>query len=75
MGAILAWMAKIVTTGEAVSRRDRETPPRGHEALAAWVLGPPGPHPAHPGVNPADSPAWTFSSLGEQRAGWRRRQV
>src|ERR1700761_475051 len=27
MGAILGWMAKIVTTGEAVPRRERETPP------------------------------------------------
>ena len=36
MGAILGWMAKIVTTGEAVPRRERETPPAGRDALAAW---------------------------------------
>jgi uncharacterized protein (TIGR03083 family) len=75
MGAILAWMDKIVTTGERVSRRDRETPPAGPAALAAWysdhldrtlhVLT----------ATPADSPAWTFSSLGEQRAGWWRRRL
>jgi len=75
MGAILAWMATIVTTGEAVSRQDRETPPPGHAALAAWYS-------AHLdrtlGVltaTPADSPAWTFSSLGERRVGWWRRRL
>jgi hypothetical protein len=75
MGAILAWMAQIVTTGEAVSRRDRETPPHGHAALAAWYS-------AHLDrtvdlltATPADSPTWTFSSLGERRAGWWRRRL
>jgi uncharacterized protein (TIGR03083 family) len=75
MGAILAWMARIVTTGEAVSRRDREAPPDGHAALAAWYS-------AHLDrtvnvltATPADSPAWTFSSLGEHRAGWWRRRL
>jgi uncharacterized protein (TIGR03083 family) len=75
MGAILAWMARIVTTGEPVSRRDRETPPDGHAALAAWYS-------AHLDctvdvltATPADSPAWTFSSLGERRAGWWRRRL
>jgi uncharacterized protein (TIGR03083 family) len=75
MGTILAWMDAIVTTGERVSRRDRETPPAGHAALAAWYS-------AHldrtVGVltaTPADSPAWTFSSLGDHRAGWWRRRL
>jgi Mycothiol maleylpyruvate isomerase N-terminal domain len=33
-GAILGWIAKIVTSGRAVPRRDRETPPADHDALA-----------------------------------------
>ena len=75
MGGILAWMARIVTTGEPVPRRDRETPPAGHAALASWYT-------AHldrtVGIlttTPADSPAWTFSSRGERRAGWWRRRL
>jgi Mycothiol maleylpyruvate isomerase N-terminal domain len=36
MGAILGWIAKIVTSGQAVPRRDRETPPADRDTLAAW---------------------------------------
>jgi hypothetical protein len=36
MGAILGWIARIVATGERVARRDRETPPAEHAALASW---------------------------------------
>jgi hypothetical protein len=36
MGAILARMARIVTTGERVSRRDRETAPAERGELAGW---------------------------------------
>lgn len=75
MGAILAWMHKIITTGQRVARRDREAPPPGPAALAAWYS-------AHLdrtlGVlttTPADTPAWTFSTLGEQRVGWWRRRL
>jgi uncharacterized protein (TIGR03083 family) len=75
MGAILAWVATIVITGERVAHRDRETPPAGHAALAAWYS-------AHLDrtvdvltATPADRPAWTFSSLGEHRAGWWRRRL
>jgi uncharacterized protein (TIGR03083 family) len=75
MGAILAWMARIVTTGEPVPRRDRETPPSGHASLASWYS-------AHLDrtvdiltTSSADSPAWTFSSRGERRTGWWRRRL
>jgi uncharacterized protein (TIGR03083 family) len=74
-GAILAWVARIITTGERVSRRDRETPPAGHAELAAWYS-------AHLDrtvdvltTTPADTPAWTFSSIGDHRAGWWRRRL
>ena len=75
MGAILGWMARIVTTGEPVPRRERETPPADHEALAAWyathldrtlrILA----------TADADASAWTFSSLGDRRVGWWRRRL
>jgi uncharacterized protein (TIGR03083 family) len=75
MGAILGWIAKIVTTGEAVPRRDREVPPADRGALAAWYA-------AHLdqtlGILAAaapESPAWTFSSRGDQRVGWWRRRL
>jgi uncharacterized protein (TIGR03083 family) len=75
MGSILGWMARIVTTGEPVSRGDRETPPSGYAALASWYS-------AHLDrtldiltASPADSPVWTFSSRGERRASWWRRRL
>ena len=75
MGAILGWIAKIVTTGERVARRDRETPPTAHAALAPWYSA----HLDHTldilTATPADKPAWTFSSRGERRVGWWRRRL
>jgi uncharacterized protein (TIGR03083 family) len=75
MGAILGWMARIVTTGEAVPRRDRETPPADRDALAAWYA-------AHLeqalgvlAAAPPESWAWTFSSRGDQRVSWWRRRL
>jgi uncharacterized protein (TIGR03083 family) len=75
MGAILGWMAKIVTTGQAVPRRERETPPADRDALAAWYA-------AHLDrtigiltAAPADSPAWTFSRRGDHRVSWWRRRL
>jgi uncharacterized protein (TIGR03083 family) len=75
MGAILGWIARIVATGERVARRDRETPPAEHAALASWYS-------AHLSrtldiltATDVDSPAWTFSSRGERRAGWWRRRL
>jgi uncharacterized protein (TIGR03083 family) len=75
MGGILAWIARVVATGEPVARVDRETAPSGHAELAAWyathldrtlqVLA----------ATAASSPAWTFSSRGVRRAGWWRRRL
>jgi uncharacterized protein (TIGR03083 family) len=75
MGAILGWMARIVTTGQAVPRRERETPPAERDTLAPWysshldqtldVLS----------TTPAVSPAWTFSSRGDQQVSWWRRRL
>ena len=75
MGAILGWMARIVTTGEAVPRSERETPPPGGDELARWyashlerTLGI---------LADADEAArvWTFSSRGDTSAGWWRRRL
>ena len=75
MGAILGWIARIVATGERVARRDRETPPAEHAALASWYSA----HLSHTldilTATDVDSPAWTFSSRGERRAGWWRRRL
>ena len=75
MGSILGWMARIVTTGEPVARGDRETPPADRAALAPWYS-------AHLNrtlgiltATAVDSPAWTFSSRGDRRAGWWRRRL
>jgi uncharacterized protein (TIGR03083 family) len=75
MGAILDWMAKIVTTGGAVPRRDREVPPADHGSLAAWYS-------AHLdrtlsilAAAPAEAAAWTFSSRGDRQVSWWRRRV
>lgn len=75
VGAILAWMARIVTTGERVSRRDRETPPADHGELAGWYS-------AHldrtldilASTDP-ETKTWTFSSRGDSRVGWWRRRL
>lgn len=75
MGAILGWMARIVTTGSAVPRRERETPPGDRDVLAAWFT-------AHLdqtigilAAAPPERSVWTFSSLGDDRVGWWRRRL
>jgi uncharacterized protein (TIGR03083 family) len=75
MGAILAWMATVVTTGERVSRRDRESAPADDGELAGW-------YGAHldrtlhilTSTEP-ETQTWTFSSLGDHRVGWWRRRL
>ncbi len=75
MGAILGWIAKIVTSGQAVPRRDRETPPADRDTLATW-------YEAHLDrtltiltAAPPESWTWTFSSRGDQRVSWWRRRL
>ena len=75
MGAILGWMARIVTTGEAVPRSDRETPPADHGILTGWYT-------AHLdrtlsilAAAAPDSVVWTFSSRGDHRVSWWRRRL
>jgi uncharacterized protein (TIGR03083 family) len=75
MGGILAWMATIVTTGERVSRRDREQPPADQGKLADWYS-------AHLNrtldilsTTDPDKQTWTFSSRGDLRVAWWRRRL
>src|ERR1700691_6378001 len=63
MGAILGWMARIVTTGQAVPRRDRETPPAGQEALSAWYAAHLDKTVAVLTATPPESRVWTFSCV------------
>lgn len=75
MGAILAWMATIVTTGQRVARRDREVAPTDRGELAGWysdhldrtlhVLT----------TTDPETATWTFSSRGDQRVSWWRRRL
>ena len=75
MGSILAWMATIVTTGQAVARTDREPPPADRSTLAAWYEGHLARTLAILGQADPDAPAWTFSSRGDHRVGWWHRRL
>jgi uncharacterized protein (TIGR03083 family) len=74
-GAILGWIAKIVTTGEAVPRRDREVPPPDQGALAGWYAAHLDRTLAILAAAAPDSRVWTFSSRGEQRVSWWGRRL
>jgi uncharacterized protein (TIGR03083 family) len=76
MGSILRWQAAIVTTGERVNRRTLEpAPPENPDDLPAWYLA--GLSQALDVFGSADpqAPTWTFSSVGDQSAGWWRRRL
>lgn len=75
MGAILGWMARIVTTGGAVPRPGRETPPADRGALAAWYTAQLDRTLSILAAAAPESPAWTFSSRGDHRVSWWRRRV
>jgi uncharacterized protein (TIGR03083 family) len=76
MGGIQFWMAAIVSTGERVTRRSLEPgPPEDVDALPAWYLA--GLSRAIEVLGSADpnAPTWTFSSIGDRRAGWWCRRL
>jgi uncharacterized protein (TIGR03083 family) len=76
MGSILYWQAAVVSTGELVSRRTLEpAPPEHPDDLPAWYLA--GLFQALEVFRSADPEAatWTFSRLGDQRAGWWFRRL
>jgi hypothetical protein len=74
MGGILAWMTRIGTTGESVSRGIARLARAGHDGLPAWYSGHLERTIAILTASSPDAPAWTFSSRGDRRAGWWRRR-
>jgi uncharacterized protein (TIGR03083 family) len=76
MGSVVRWQGAIVGTGERVNRRTLEpAPPENPDDLPAWYLA--GLSQTLQVFRSADPEAatWTFSSVGDQRAGWWRRRL
>jgi uncharacterized protein (TIGR03083 family) len=71
MGSILRWQAAVVSTGERVTRRTLEpAPPENPDDLPAWYLAGLSEILGVFGSADPEAAAWTFSRLGDQRAGW-----
>jgi uncharacterized protein (TIGR03083 family) len=71
MGSILRWQAAIVSTGERVNRRTLEpAPPENPADLPVWYLAGLSEILQVFGSADPEATTWTFSRLGEQRAGW-----
>lgn len=76
MGSIFAWIAAIVITGERVNRRTLEpAPPEDPDGLPAWYLAALAQALQVLGSADPESATWTFSSVGDQRAGWWCRRL
>ena len=76
LGSVLSWMTAIVTTGERVSRRTLEpAPPESPDSLPAWYLAALARALRALGSADPDSPTWTFSTVGDQHAGWWCRRL
>ena len=76
MGSVVRWQGAIVSTGERVNRRTLEpAPPENPDDLPAWYLA--GLSQILRPSRSADPEAatWTFSSVGDQRAGWWLRRL
>ena len=76
LGSVVRWQGAIVSTGERVNRRTLEPgPPENPDDLPAWYLA--GLSETLQAFRSADPEAatWTFSSVGDQRAGWWRRRL
>ena len=76
VGSVVRWQGAIVSTGERVNRRTLEpAPPENPDDLPAWYLA--GLAETLQAFGSADPEAatWTFSSVGDQRAGWWRRRL
>ena len=75
MGGILLWMAAVVASGERVSRRSLDPAPADPAELPRWYLAVLDQALDVLGSAQPDSPTWTFSSTGDQRAGWWDRRL
>jgi uncharacterized protein (TIGR03083 family) len=74
-GAILAWMAAIVVTGEPASFRSLSPAPEVDADLPAWFLANLDRTVSALRDADAQQKAWTFSSLGDHRVSWWRRRL
>ena len=75
-GSILRWQAAIVASGERVTRRTLEpAPPEKAEDLPAWYLAGLSQVVEVFGSGDPEAATWTFSSVGDQRAGWWHRRL
>jgi uncharacterized protein (TIGR03083 family) len=75
MGGILQWMAAVVASGERVSRRNLDPAPADAVELPRWYLGCLDQALDVLGAADPDAQTWTFSSTGDQRAGWWDRRL
>lgn len=75
MGAVLQWMAAIVTSGERVSRRALDPVPTDCGDLSAWYLSRLERTVKLLAAVDPESPTWTFSSLGDHRMRWWARRL
>ena len=76
MGSILRWQAAIVSTGDRVNRRTLEpAPPENPDDLPSWYLAGLSEVLEVFGSADPEAAAWTFSRLGDQRAGWWFRRL
>lgn len=75
LGGIYSWMARIVTTGEAVDRKEREVPPEDLNERATWYRRHLDTTITLLGERAPSTPTWTFSSLGVHDVGWWWRRV
>jgi uncharacterized protein (TIGR03083 family) len=76
MGSILRWQAAIVSTNERVNRRTLEpAPPENPDDLPAWYLAGLSEVLGVFGSADPEAATWTFSRLGDQRAGWWFRRL
>lgn len=75
LGGIFSWMAQIVTSGEAVDRKDREVPPENLDERADWYMR----HLERTiGIlceRLPETTVWTFSSRGVRDVGWWWRRI
>jgi uncharacterized protein (TIGR03083 family) len=76
MGSVMRWQGAIVSTGERVNRRTLEpAPPENPDDLPDWYLAVLSQTlQAFEAADP-EKATWTFSRVGDQRAGWWRRRL
>jgi uncharacterized protein (TIGR03083 family) len=75
LGGIFSWIARIVTTGQSVDRKDREVPPENLDERAEWYARHLDGTVAILGERPPETPTWTFSSRGVHDVGWWWRRI